>query len=483
METVNLSTGSGPQPAISPLLFGQFIEFIETCIDGGIYDPGNPRSDEAGIREDVAQLCARLASPILRYPGGTYITVHHWKDMIGPKARRPRTLNRVWGGVIDGGFGTAEFIQFCRRIGAEPMLCVNMASGTAEEAADWVEYCNGTADTHYANLRRQHGYPEPFGVKYWCIGNECYAEPDIGVQHDVQRYIRDAWEFTKYMKLTDPDIRLVFVGSDDELWNRAVLDALSPVCDYFSLHTYAGEGGMGPYGPFRQLQDILAKTDRLAELVRSYPARVSGFSPWYRFPPRQEAIRLCLDEWNLWDPAPRPGDRYGLLTTYNWRDALWTACFLIALIRRCDAVGIACMAQLVNVLAPIVADDQGSHIQTTYYPLHYFRAHCGGRLLPWQSPSPTFDGGAAGQLEQLHLCATAHDDGKVTLLAVNIGSQPLALALPHSGGVHIQLTAPALDSANSRHSDVVCGAESAIESATVLLVPHSIHVLTLHGPV
>ena len=230
-----ISVSKDVRNEIDRKIFGNFIEHIEHCILYGICDPQNPLSNEDGIRVDVLEKCRELNPPILRFPGGTVIGIYHWKDHIGPIEQRKKGRNLIWGERLCHEFGTAEYIKFCREIGAEPMLCVNMPTGSAEEAANWVEYCNGTEDTYYANLRRSHGYEEPFNVKYWCIGNESSAEPDLGWQHDVNIYIREAWEFTKYMKLTDPTIKLVFVSGNEE-WNRAVLDSLFPVCDYFSVH-------------------------------------------------------------------------------------------------------------------------------------------------------------------------------------------------------------------------------------------------------
>ena len=242
---------------ISPLIFGHFIEFIENCMIGGVYDPGSPSSDENGVRQDVLEKAKGLRPTILRWPGGTFANTYHWMDAIGPREERRKRKNLIWGGVIDNVFGTAEFIQYCRKLGAEPMLCVNMASGTAQEAAEWVEYCNGEAGTYFADLRVAHGYPEPFNIKYWCIGNESNAEPDLGAQHVPERYISDAWEFTKHMKLMDPSLKMVYVGDmRDPKWNKQILESLGPVCDYFSIHHYSGEGGRGEYGPFASLRDF-----------------------------------------------------------------------------------------------------------------------------------------------------------------------------------------------------------------------------------
>ena len=186
---------------VSPLIFGQFIEHLGRAIDGGIYQENSSLSDENGFRTDVLEKVKELYIPLLRYPGGTYTKIYHWKDGIGPKDERPRRPNLIWGGVEGNHFGTAEFITYCRAIGAEPFLVVNMATGTPEEAAHWVEYCNGTTDTHYANLRRAHGYEEPFDVQYWGIGNEESADADAGRHQRVETYVEDTWQFVKLMKL------------------------------------------------------------------------------------------------------------------------------------------------------------------------------------------------------------------------------------------------------------------------------------------
>ena len=195
-----------------------------------------------------------------------------------------------------------------------------MPTGSAEEAANWVEYCNGTEDTYYANLRRSHGYEEPFNVKYWCIGNESSAAPDLGWQHDVNIYIREAWEFTKNMKLTDPTIKLVFVSGNEE-WNRAVLDSLFPVCDYFSVHMYSG---LPDYDRVTKFENVVLP--RYRSLLNEYNQKPMEFSLWYRFPPRQDDIKLAVDEWGLWSrKIPTEGSKYGLARRYDWKCALWVA--------------------------------------------------------------------------------------------------------------------------------------------------------------
>lgn len=402
--------------AVDKKIYGQFIEHALNCINGGVYDPGNGLSDECGFRLDVVEKAKELAPPILRFPGGTIMCQYHWEDAVGPMEQRIRRKNLIWGGELDPSFGTAEFAQFCRQIGAEPMICVNMASGTPEEAGNWVEYCNGTGNTYYANLRRSHGYAEPFAVKYWCIGNESNAEPDIGVHHDVNLYIRDAWEFIKFMKLTDDSIKTVIVGCEKEEWNRKVLDSLHSVTDYFSLHHYSGEGGKGLYGPFEGEKHLRGMVKSVKELLSIYPEKVTDFNPWYRFSPRQEKIKIVLDEWNIWDFAEN--EHYGLLQRYCWRDALWVASVLNFLIEE-PSIELANMAQMVNVLAPIVTEKESSWYQTIAYPLILYRHYMLGERLVTEYTSPKIDGGGAGVIDALSICSVCDGNGKYCVALVN----------------------------------------------------------------
>ena len=427
--------------AVSELVYGGFIEHLQNCITHGVYEPGHALADERGFRLDVIDKVKQIAPPVVRFPGGTVMCLYHWQDAVGPQESRIRRLNRIWGGELDPGFGTAEFVAWCREVGAEPMICVNMASGTPEEAGNWVEYCNGTGDTYYAGLRRSHGYPDPFNVKYWCIGNECYAEPDIGLQNDVETYIREAREFIKWMKLTDRSIQTVIVGCDDMDWNRRVLDALHPMTDYFSYHHYSSEGEMGLYGPFageRQLREALG---RLSDLIDEYPETVDNFSPWYRFPPRQHKIRIALDEWNVWNADSSP--TYGLDAVYNWRDAVWVASALNDILS-CEAVGMANLAQLVNVIAPILTTETGSYWQTIAYPLLRCRRFMLGRRVEVSLDSPVLST-PAGEVEAISLCALAQDDGTLHLCAVNRDFERAHTIAPGGECRVLELTAPPRD--------------------------------------
>ncbi len=415
-------------------IFGQFIEHLGSCIDGGIYDPSSSFSDENGIRQDVIALVKRLQPPIIRFPGGTVMCIYHWEDHVGPAEKRRKRKNLIWGGVMDPSFGTAEFVNYCRSVGAEPMICVNMASGTAEEAANWVEYCNGTSDTYYANLRRQHGYNEPFHIKYWCIGNECYAEPDIGIQSDVNIYIRDAREFIKFMKLTDPTIKCVIVGSDDmDGWNKPVLDALSPFTDYFSYHFYASENARGLYSPFIDESAFLTKIDALKSLIASYPALPENFSPWYRFPPRQNEIKLLIDEWNIWEF--KDDALYGLDMVYNWRDALWVASMVNNFVNE-PLIDGANMAQLVNILAPIRTSCKGAYGQTIFTPMEVLRkSMTGRRLVPAISENPPVS--VESSVLSLSVSGVMSENGKSISIVNRSFENDLSVVLPFDGVMEI----------------------------------------------
>ncbi len=429
MKQVTITIRKGGYGEVSKNLYGQFIEQLGDCVMGGLYEKGHPLSDESGIRQDVLDKVKMLAPSVIRFPGGTVMSIYHWEDAIGALETRKKRKNLIWGGVLHPDFGTAEFVEYCRRVGAEPMLCVNMASGTPEEAAHWVEYCNSEDDTYYANLRRSHGYEKPFGVKYWCIGNECYAEPDIGLQNDVQTYIREAREFVKFMKLQDPTIQTVMVGSDDvDGWDRPVLDALGDMTDYLSYHFYASEADMGLYGPFYGEKQFADKLLQLDVLLDEYPDKPEHFNVWYRFPPRQGKIKLLIDEWNIWQY--QDDGCYGLHMRYNWRDAVWTASMLNRLISDEHIAG-ANMAQLCNIIAPIIAEQSGSFVQTIFTPCALYRRYMHGiRLQPEISGQYAVDGGKAGRIAAISAAAVQNGDMSCLALVNRDFENAVMVSLP-----------------------------------------------------
>ncbi len=400
---------------ISSLIYGQFIEYLGRCVDGGIYEEGSPLSGADGFRKDVLKAVQDLKIPLFRFPGGTVVKIYHWEDGIGEKSKRPKRKNLIWGGTMNNHFGTAEFIDYCRLVGAEPFLVVNMATGTPEEASNWVEYCNGTEDTYYANLRRKHGYENPFNVKYWAIGNEESAGPDAGKDQYVNQYIADSWQFVKLMKLQDPSIKITLDGNPSDLgWGRKVMKEMNQVCDFLSVHFYI----MPPDGKYSSLiqnvENFNQSFDSLRKVLNQVPDKVQDFSPWYRFPPRHERVKLAVDEWGIWDANSGKGrGTYQLEYTYNWAQALAVGKFLNILQRNSDIVGLATWAQTVNVLAPIVTRSDGSFCQTVYTPLQTFRRYTLENYLPIEVKSALVN-----NLNGIDATASISSDGKSIVISI-----------------------------------------------------------------
>jgi len=444
--------------AISPLIYGQFIEFLGRCIDGGIYEEGSPLSGMNGFRKDVLQSVKELKPTIIRFPGGTVTKIYHWEDGTGEKNKRPVRKNLIWGGVIDNHFGTAEFIEYCREIGAEPFLVINMATGTPEEASNWVEYCNGTGKTFYANLRRSHGYEKPFNVRYWGIGNEEGAIPDAGKDQKVSKYIEDGWQFVKLMKLQDPSIKITLDGNPADLnWGRKIMAEMGPVCDFLSVHFYAMPSDSTYNSLLQNVENFNQSLDSMRAIIQTVSEQVKGFSQWYRFPPRQNPVKLAVDEWGIWNMSSGKGTgTYKLEYPYNWADALAVGKFLNLFQRNSDIIGLATWAQSVNVLAPIMTNREGSFCQTVYTPLEAFRRYSLENHLPIGVTSPLLN----DNLKSIDATATISADGEelvISLLNLSVNeaiSTRVRFNLPAKNSQmqfleHISYTAPSLGSTNN----------------------------------
>lgn len=342
-------------------IFGGFIEHLGRCIYGGIYDEGSPLADDRGFRTDVMKAVEGLHMPVLRWPGGNFVSGYLWTDGIGPVDQRPRRIEMAWHTEESNRFGTDEFIAYCRAIGAEPYICVNMGTGTMEEARSWVEYCNGSGDTYWANLRRENGHEEPYNVKYWALGNEMYGSWQIGAL-SVEDYVKKAREFAKVMLRTDPTIELVSCGQNGwQDWERRVLEGLRDFVAYHSIHLYTGsddfsENVYQPHIAEFAIEAVAAEIERLR---------------FHHLPKRQ--IRIAYDEWNVWYRAR--GAETNLEERYSLSDALAVGTYLNIFVRHCDVVGMANLAQMVNVIAPIYTSPDGMFHQAIYHPLHLMAEH------------------------------------------------------------------------------------------------------------
>ena len=349
---------------VDPRIFGQFIEHLGRCIYGGVYEEGSPLSDARGFRRDVLEAARPLRFPVLRWPGGNFVSGYHWLDGVGPRDARPRRTDLAWYAEESNRFGTNEFITYCRELGTEPFICVNMGSGTMDEAQAWVEYCNSTGDTSWANLRRQHGHPEPHRVRYWGLGNEMYGGWQIG-NMNAHDYVKKARAFAMVMKRTDPSIQLVGCGQNGwSEWDEIVLGGLAELIDFHSIHLYTG--GPDHYATVfqsHQAERAIRVCAALIERVR-HAQRIA------------HRIAIAFDEWNVWWRTRSHADRVGgVEERYTLTDALAVATYLHGFIRHCRVVRIANFAQLVNAIAPIFTNRQGLFLQTIYHPLRLYAEH------------------------------------------------------------------------------------------------------------
>jgi len=373
---------------VDPRIFGQFIEHLGRCIYGGVYDEGSPLSDARGFRRDVLDAARPLRIPILRWPGGNFVSGYHWLDGVGPKEQRPRRSELAWYAEESNRFGTDEFIEYCRVLGIEPFICVNMGSGTMDEAQAWVEYCNGTGNTSWANLRRRHGHAEPYRVRYWGLGNEMYGGWQIGSlnPHD---YVKRARAFAMVMKRTDPTIELIGCGQNGwSEWDEIVLAGTAEFIDYHSIHLYTGGGDhYATVFQSHQAERAVRICAALIERVR-YAQRLA------------HPIHIAFDEWNVWWRTRSHEDRVGgIEERYTLSDALAIATYLNGFIRHCRTVRIANFAQLVNAIAPIFTSPTGLFLQTIYHPLRLYAEHTLPVALDVHVDSETYNLAPAQELE------------------------------------------------------------------------------------
>jgi alpha-N-arabinofuranosidase len=347
---------------IDRCVFGGFVEHLGRCIYGGLYEEGSPLADERGFRQDVLGLLRELRLGALRWPGGNFVSNYHWTDGIGPKAERPRRPELAWGGEEPNTFGTDEFLAYCAELGTEPYICLNMGTGTLAEALAWVEYCNSARHTAWASRRRANGRDEPYGVRYWALGNEMYGQWQVGMM-TADEYVREATRWARAIRMLDPEARLVACGETGLTeWDAVVIDGLAGLVDYHSVHIYTGSDDywtnvLQPHQAERAIRTTAALIDRTAYL--------QGLD-------RKPAI--AYDEWNVWyrtvpgnTGSESPGT-VDLAERYTFDDALAVATYLNIFIRNCGRVRMANLAQMVNAIAPIVTTEETAAVQPIYYP-------------------------------------------------------------------------------------------------------------------
>ena len=377
-------------------LFGAFIEHIGRCIYGGIYEPGHPQADAKGFRQDVLALARELAPTIMRYPGGNFVSGYNWEDGVGPVEQRPRRLDLAWLSTEPNTFGTNEFIDWCRVVDTEPMLAVNLGTRGGDAARNLVEYCNHPSGTALSDLRRKHGWEEPHDIKFWCLGNEADGWWQMEAKTPTE-YGRVAKEAAKMMKWVDPSIELAACGSSGRnmptfgSWEDVVLEHTFEHVEFISLHTYLNNFA-------DDAAAFLASPDLIDSFIEEVVAIADAVAARRR---SEKRIMLSFDEWNVWYRTRRKGEggvKPGWPVAprvneeaYSMLDALTFGGICIALLNHADRVKTACLAQLVNVLAPIMTETGGpAWKQTIFYPFADFSNLGRGQVLRASVDSPTY---------------------------------------------------------------------------------------------
>lgn len=407
-------------------IYGSFLEHLGRAIYTGIYEPGHPLADEQGFRLDVLGLVRKLGVPIVRWPGGNFVSGYNWEDGVGPREGRPKRLDMAWFSTESNAVGIHEFCDWAKKADSSVMMAINLGTRGVDAARNIVEYCNHPGGSYWSDLRRQNGAQEPFGVKLWCLGNEMDGPWQIG-HKTAQEYARVASEAGKVMKWIDPSIELVACGSSSLTmptfgdWERTVLEEAYDTVDYVSLHQYYGNAA-------GDTPTFLAQSVNMDAFIRSVVSICDAVQGKKH---GKKQINLSFDEWNVWYHSNGRDQKYYdsrvwreapplLEDDYTFEDALLVGSMLITLLRHADRVKVACMAQLVNVIAPIMTRaGGGAWCQTIFYPfMHASRYGRGMALLPVLK-SPTYETKELGAVPCVDAVAVENEGGGVTVFAVN----------------------------------------------------------------
>ncbi len=414
---------------ISPIdkrIYGNFVEHLGRCVYTGIYEPGHPQADAEGFRKDVLELVKRLNVPIVRYPGGNYVSGFRWEDAIGPKEKRPKRLDLAWKTTEPNEVGIHEFASWAKKANTSIMYSVNLGTRGPADAQHIVEYANHKGGSDWSDLRIKNGAKDPFDIKLWCLGNEMDGPWQMG-QKTAYEYGRIANEAAKMMKWTDDSIETVACGSSSFQmptfgeWEYTMLNECYDNVDYVSLHRYYGN-------PHNDTPDFLASSMDLDAFIRTVAAICDAVKGRKH---SKKQVNLSLDEWNVWyhshqqDQDLHQREPWGtalplLEDVYNFEDALLVGLMLITILKNADRVKVACMAQLVNVIAPIMTrPGGGAWAQTIYWPLMQASTLGRGRSLLPQITSEKFDTKHYADVPVVDAAAVMDDDGNVTIFAVN----------------------------------------------------------------
>ena len=411
---------------IDKRIYGSFVEHLGRAVYGGIYEPGHPLADENGFRKDVLECVKKLGVPLVRYPGGNFVSGFHWEDSVGPVESRPKRLDLAWFTTETNEVGMHEFADWAKEAGADVMYAVNLGTRGPEAARDVVEYANHKSGSKYSDMRIANGRKDPFDIKLWCLGNEMDGPWQMG-QKTAYEYGRTANEAAKMMKWVDPSIEVVACGSSSSDqptfgdWELDMLNECYENVDYVSLHRYYGN-------PTGDTPGFLARTMDMDDFIRSVVSMCDAVKGKKH---SKHKVNLSFDEWNVWyhsreqDNEVWKMDKWNralplLEDVYNFEDALLVGSMLITLLRNADRVKVACLAQLVNVIAPIMTRNGGGcWAQTIFYPFMHASHYGRGKSLNTLVHTPVYDCSDYEGVPVIDATATLAEDGSVTVFCVN----------------------------------------------------------------
>jgi alpha-N-arabinofuranosidase len=474
MSTKSAMVHLDPRRTVAPIdrrIFGGFLEHLGRAVYGGIYDPDSPHADARGFRADVADALRALRMPVVRYPGGNFVSNYDWRDGIGPRDQRPTRADFAWKSIETNAFGTDEFVEWCRLVGAAPMLAVNLGTGTPKQAAELVEYCSHT-QTSLAALRSS---PEPHDVKIWCLGNEMDGPWQAG-HVPAEVYAERALTAARLMRGVDPSIDLVACGSSGRMmptymeWDRVVLEHCGDAIDFISAHRYSRKSR-------GDTESFLAEGVVIDQVIDDYRNLIGYVRACRR---SDKAIHVSFDEWNVWYREVSGDGEWRsapplLEELYTFEDALICAQYLNSFVRNADVVKVACIAQIVNVIAPVLARPNGIVKQTIYWPFAMLSEATREVALRPVVECPTYSC-ARGDVPMLDVSASMDEEGVTVCLVNRSTTDELAVSIEGRTPRSIRLLAAPLDASNSfdaPHAVVPRDVEDAV------LPAHSMAVLEL----
>ena len=412
---------------IEPELHGHFSEHLGRCIYDGVWH--DDTVDDEGYREDVVSLLADLEMPVLRWPGGCFADDYHWEDGVGPREERPRRRNLFWGQGREevpeesNAFGTDEFLRLCERVDTEPYLAANVGSGAPQEAANWVEYCNYGGDTELADRRRENGREEPYGVRYWGLGNENWG---CGGQMDPEQYAREYRRFATYVgtqsaHMLDYDLDLIACGFENHEWNHRFMEEVSDPkwgvefpLDHLTLHHYYGRTMSVPEADEDDYDEFFLEALEMDHHIERLASAINAFST-------TRDIGVIIDEWGSWHPEAQGGS--GLEQPGTVLDALSSAAVLDIFNDHADVMTMSNIAQTVNVLQCLV-ETQGDDAfkRPTYRVYDLYAPHKGNEAVTTSIETPTREVDDE-ELPLVGASASVDDDGEVYVTATNLDTR------------------------------------------------------------